>query len=117
MKLKFVAACSVALTVLSGCGIIEKQVASDESLQEKAAFAIGTQPSNISISNVQSGLEKITFDADANGSQYSCYYTTVIAVKSDAICKKMGPKTAPKPTMEESQGECNALLKAAGRCE
>ncbi|EEP5037173.1 hypothetical protein HBY97_004586 [Salmonella enterica] len=117
MKLKLIAACSVALTVLSGCGIIEKQVASDESLQEKAAFAIGTQPRNIAISNVQSGLEKITFDAEANGSQYSCYYTTVIAVKSDAICKKMGAQADTKPATEESQGECNALLKAAGRCE
>jgi len=117
MKLKLITACSVALTVLSGCGIIEKQVASEESLQQKASFAIGTQPSNISITNVQSGLEKITFDAEANGSQYSCYYTTVIAVKSDAICKKMGAQTDPKPTTEESQGECNALLKAAGRCE
>lgn len=117
MKLKLIAVCSIALTVLSGCGIIEKQIASNESLQEKAAFAIGTQPSNISISNVQSGLEEITFDADANGSQYKCYYTTVIAVKSDAICRKMGAKTDPKTKTEESQGECNALLKAAGRCD
>ena len=116
MKLKFVAAYSVALTVLSGCGIIEKQITNDESLQEKAAFAIGTHPSNISISNVQSGLYKVTFDADANGSQYRCYYTTTITVRSDALCTKMGPKIAPKPTTEESQGECNALLKAAGRC-
>ncbi|PCS24004.1 hypothetical protein [Candidatus Enterovibrio escicola] len=104
---------------MSGCGIIEKQVASEESLKQKASFAIGTQPNNISITNVQSGLEKITFDAEANGSQYSCYYTTAIVVKSDAICRKMNAQadTKLKPATEENQGQCNALLKAAGRCK
>lgn len=118
MKLKNIAICATVLTVLSGCGIIEKQITSEDSLKEKASFAIGVEPQTIAISNVQSGLEKVTFDANVNQSRYSCYYTTVLASESDAICRKISAANdTPKPTKKETNSECNDLLKAAGRCE
>ncbi|WP_417519384.1 hypothetical protein [Marinobacter sp.] len=116
MKLKTVSIMIFSITLLSGCGIIEKKVATEETLQEKASLAIGVEPKTINISNVKSGLEKVTFDAESNNSKYSCYYTTVIMVKSDAICKKMEINKDKEPSKIEKSDQCNALLEAAGKC-
>lgn len=104
---------AIAITILSGCAALEKKTVKDESLQKKASLAIGVSPENIKVSNVQGGLEKITFDAEANGSEYSCYYTTALIVKSDALCTKFD---VSKNTSSQNKEQCDALSSAAGKC-
>ena len=107
MKIKSITV-AMAITILSGCAALEKNTVSEKSLQEKASLSIGTDPENIKVSNIQGSLEKITFDATANGSQYSCYYTTVVIVKSDALCTKFDG--------DKKVSQCDALSSAAGNC-
>ena len=107
MKAKMISI-AIALSALTGCAALEKNTVTDKSLQEKAAVSIGTKADNIKVSNIQGGLEKVTFDAIANGSDYSCYYTTVLIVKSDAICTKLDGS--------EKVSQCDALSSAAGKC-
>lgn len=101
-------ALSLTVLSLSGCAALEKNTVTENSLKDKASTSIGTKPENIKVSNIQGGLEKITFDATANGSEYSCYYTTALIVKSDAICSKLDGN--------KKVSQCDALSSAAGKC-
>lgn len=70
----------------------------------------------------------LTFKVKTNkGATYRCYFTSAIAVTSDAVCTKIGAKdeaknaktekAAKKAGKNQSQSsDCNALLRAAGRC-
>lgn len=110
MKKKiFLAIGSLVVLLGSGCSTIGNMVTSDDSLQKKAAFALGTKPAAVTIKDrTTDGLDAIRFTAVTNNKEYQCYITTVAgAISSDAICK--GTDGASKP-------QCNALLKAAGKC-
>ena len=52
------------------------------------------------------------------GATYRCYFTSAIAITSDAVCKKIGSKGKDpvKKNRQKNAEGCNALLKAAGRC-
>ncbi len=117
MKLKLIITSVAALTILSGCGLLDKTTTSNATLQDKASYAIGAMPNDINISNVRAGLDKVVFHAEANDSLYRCYYTTAVAIKSDAVCTKMDGETTGTSSNEPQAAQCNALLKAAGRCE
>ncbi|MDO4640317.1 MAG: hypothetical protein Q4A84_01235 [Neisseria sp.] len=107
---------SVALLgfILSGCSVIGNKVISDNTLKEKAAFAIGTTAENVEISNRRpSEADAIKFDATFKGKRYQCYITTLMgAMSSDAICNT----TDGSQLKSGNSAQCNALLKAAGRC-
>ncbi len=104
------------LVVLSGCGMIDENLVSQETLQDKASYAIGATPEKITISDINSDISKVTFNATANDTLYRCYYTTAIAVKSDAVCTKMNGETGETTSNDTQAKQCNALLKAAGQC-
>lgn len=114
MKKILVAALTVS--ILGACSVVGNSVISDESLQNKAAEALGVNGNQVSISNRKpDGVTSVSFTANSGGHQYQCYITTAMgAVSSDAICKQGGkPVKSAKPL---PANKCNALLEAAGRC-
>lgn len=105
-------ALTCAITVaLSACGTVGNVVTSDASLREKAAFALNTTADKVSISNRRGDMDSVKFVATTHGRSYQCYITTVSgAFSSDALCSGAG-------SVNSGSGNCNALLKAAGRCQ
>jgi uncharacterized protein YcfL len=99
---------TAVLTMLSGCAAIDKQITSKETLQKKASQALGVTADTIEISNIEGNFGQVDFNATVNNTVYQCYYTTGVAVKSDAICNTKNG--------ESVDNSCNALLSAAGKC-
>ncbi|OOH92396.1 hypothetical protein BMT54_00385 [Pasteurellaceae bacterium 15-036681] len=101
-------------TLLAACGSIGNAIISDNSLQEKAAFALNTNPDKVKISQRRGGLDDIRFTATVGKNSYQCYITTVAGViSSDAICS--GSNNLSNSSKQKSS-QCNALLKQAGKC-
>ena len=101
---------------MTGCGIISEQVTSEETMLDKAETATGISKSSLSIvpGSVDSSLDAVNFSVkDQQGNTYKCYFTSVVAVTSDALCTKITKDGKEEPA---NQGQCNALLKAAGKC-
>lgn len=95
--------------LLSACGAVGNTVISDESLREKAAFALDTTADRVSISNRRGDIDSVKFVATTRGRSHQCYITTVAGVlSSDAICSGAGSATGST--------NCNALSRRAGRC-
>ncbi|APZ07737.1 hypothetical protein FJP64_22230 [Kosakonia cowanii] len=94
---------------LSGCGMVDNAVRGDESLKEKAAFALGTTSDKITISNRKADIDSVKFNATTKGKVYQCYYTSA-GISSDALCSPTDGSGLP------AGSQCNALLKAAGKC-
>lgn len=95
--------------ILAACGHVGNKVVSDDTLKEKAAFALSVDPSAVSISNRRADIDSIKFTATVRGHKHQCYITTVMgAISSDALCNNMSEKQKAKT--------CNKLLQAAGRC-
>ena len=116
IKLKKILVAALTVSILGACSVVGNSVISDESLQNKAAEALGANGNQVSISNRKpDGVTSVSFTANSGGHQYQCYITTAMgAVSSDAICKQGGkPVKSAKPL---PANKCNALLEAAGRC-
>ncbi len=101
---------TLMLLTLAGCGMIDNSTRTDESIQQKTAFALGTTAEKITIKSRNAELSKVSFLADYNERTYQCYYSTAIGVVSDVVCSPTDGK--PMPTSQQ----CNALLQAAGKC-
>ncbi|EGU31297.1 hypothetical protein VII00023_22979 [Vibrio ichthyoenteri ATCC 700023] len=99
----------IIITLLSGCGAIDNAVRNDSSIQEKTAFALGTTAEKITIENRKGDLMAVRFNAKYAGRVYQCYYTSA-GITSDVLCSPTDGKAMP------TSQQCNALLKAAGRC-
>ncbi len=76
----------------------------DSTLQQRAAFALGVDTSQVKISNRENSGIKINFTATVGKKSNQCYVTSSVGVVSDAICSGGGKTT------------CNELLKKAGKC-
>ena len=100
-----------SLLLLGGCGTIGNMVIHDASLEQKAAFALNTTADKVKISNRSGSVDgTINFVATTKGKSHQCYITTMAgAVSSQAICSGSN-------SVNSSNQQCNALLKAAGRC-
>ena len=106
-KVLLMTLCSV---VLAACGTVGNVVISDDSLKEKAAFALDTTADKVTISNRRGDIDSIKFVATTRGRSHQCYITTMAGVlSSQAICSGAGSATGST--------NCNALSKAAGRCK
>ena len=114
-----IAAASTAL-LLTGCGHISKNFVSNDDMLAKAEFATGVDASRLSIvdGSVRSEMDSIHYKVKSKGGQtWNCYFTTAIALSSDAVCKKVGSKGKDPVVRKKPAGDdCNALLRAAGRC-
>lgn len=106
----------ILATLITGCGMISEQVTSEDSMLDKAETATGISKSNLKLveGSVDSSLDAVNFKVtDQDGNLYKCYFTSAIAVTSDALCTKISKDGKAEPA---NQGNCNALLKAAGKC-
>lgn len=105
-------------SVLTACGVVGNTVISDQSLKEKAAFALNTTADRVVISQRNPSMDSISFVATVGGASHQCYITTVMgAISSDALCSGKGSAKSDKASEVKSNNQqCNALLRAAGRC-
>ena len=119
--IRLAAVVAAALT-LTACGHIAKETTSEEAMLDKAEFATGIDRNNLKVVNgsVEGSMDAVHFKVKAkNGATYRCYFTSAIAVTSDAICTPNdGTGKAFRKQKEKAakSGNCNALLRAAGRC-
>ncbi|WP_038205661.1 hypothetical protein [Xenophilus azovorans] len=108
---------------LAGCA---STAVTTDALQRNTAFALGLDASAFTISDrVDEGV-KTTYRVTTRGGRlYSCYVTGVVSmtgrVVSDALCNEIArPGAAREPNRPAGRPaappNCNALLKAAGRC-
>lgn len=101
----------LSLLILTGCGTVGNVVISDQSLQEKAAFALNTTADKVQISQRTGGIDDVRFVATVGKKSHQCYITTVYGIhSSDAVCSGAGS------AVKKSNKPCNALEKAANRC-
>ncbi len=119
-------AASVILIATAGCASV---AVTGESLQSRTASAIHQPAGTFTISQrVDDGVKTAYQVRTATGKQYSCYVTGAIGmtgrVVSDAICSESAGSpaaasatAAAAPTAPAPASSCNALLKAAGRCQ
>ena len=101
--------------LLAGCASV---AVTEDAIKQKTAFALGLNQGDFAISNrVDDGVETRYSVKTKTGKTYNCYVTGTVTVLgrtvSDAICS-----TAGKGSKTGSTGtQCNALLKAANKCE
>jgi hypothetical protein len=90
-----------------------------DAIEKNTAFALGVEHGAFTISNREDDGVKSTYLVKTNaGKKYTCYVTGTVSVVgrvvSDAVCNEVGK--SPKPTTGTTAPSCNALLKAAGKC-
>jgi predicted nucleic acid-binding protein len=84
-KILAISAISFAIT---GCGYIKNSYVNDETLINKAAFALGEEPKNIKIIEKSPEIDSIRYTVKIKGKAKTkqCYFTTMLALDSDAVC-------------------------------
>lgn len=115
MKTTSVLASLAFAAILGGCGMISEQVTSEDTMLDKAETATGIIKSNLTLvkDSVHSSIDAVNFNVtDKQGNLYKCYFTSAIAVTSDALCTKISADGS-----EAGPTNCNPLLKAAGKCQ
>lgn len=100
---------TLLLLSLTACGSVDNALRSESSIKGKAAFALGTTPDRVTISNRKAEIDAVKFNAATNGKVYQCYYSTA-GLSSDALCSPTDGSGMP------GGAQCNALLKAANKC-
>ncbi|MFM2477188.1 hypothetical protein [Celerinatantimonas sp. MCCC 1A17872] len=117
---------ATTLLTLSGCGMVSKQMANPQKLQDKASVSIGVPADKITVSDISGDLDSVHFTAKVQGLNdryYKCYYSSAIVVTSDTICNPIYSSVAAKLRAEKNGSDkanstqCNALTKAAGQCK
>ncbi|CBL43789.1 Hypothetical protein HDN1F_02060 [gamma proteobacterium HdN1] len=108
---------SFALISVAGCASV---AVTEDAIKSNTARAISADPSTLVISErSDSGIQTNFKATTSDGRAYNCYVTGMVSVVgrtvSDAICSPVASNTgAGKPAQAGIQ--CNALLKAAGKC-
>lgn len=118
---------AIATFGMAGCASV---AVTDDAIRANTATALHVAPESLTITNrTNQGVKTSYLASTSNGHQYSCYVTGGVSmvgrVVSDAVCAdapKAGnvaasttPATAAATT--SSSSTCNALLKAAGKCQ
>ena len=106
-----------AASILGGCGFIKKPMTSEATLLDRAEMATGIDKSNLTVvpDSVKSEIDSVHYKVRSkNGDLYRCYFSSVIVVDSDVLCTKI--VGAGGGTGGSKSGNCNALLKKAGKC-
>jgi len=105
---------AIASILLAGCASV---AVTDNSIEKNTAHALGLDKGSFTISNREDSGIKTTYNVKTkSGKNYSCYVTGTISVVgrvvSDAMCTEMGKSE----TSEAPKKPCDALSKAAGKC-
>lgn len=133
MPTRLIAPLATALALLAGCAATINQ----DGLEQRTAQAIGRSVGQFAITDrSEEAGGRINYSVNTrDGAAYRCYLYGATGLQkamsfgqtphSDAICTAMaGGKSgsgnqrpqAPGPSGRSAGGECNALLRAAGRC-
>ena len=133
MHIRPIALLAAALALLAGCAATIKQ----DGLEQRTAQALGRSADQFAITDRSEETGgRINYTVNTrDGTSYRCYLYGVTGLQkamsfgqiphSDAICtavaggKSGGVKQAPPATGQSggsTGGDCNALLRAAGRC-
>ena len=111
---------AVLLGTLTSCGHVARRMATPENLVKRAAFSIGVEEDALTVvdGSVRSEMDSVHFEVlDQQGTRYRCYYTTGIGFTSDTLCNAVSKTGTPtKASSQKKTGNCNALLRAAGKC-
>lgn len=111
---------TIAICLLAGCGHVSNVILDDNTLLDKAEFATGIDRQNLTIVERSGALDSVEFTVKSNkGEKFRCYFTSLVAMNSDAVCQQIGGKKGNARKARDavkSDEKCNALLKAAGRC-
>ncbi len=112
------AAAVVLLTgLVAGCASV---AVNNDAIEKNTASALGLEKGSFTISNREDDGIKTSYLVKTNaGTKYTCYVTGTVSVVgrvvSDAICTEMN-KSGNQPSGSGTSTACNALLKAAGKC-
>ena len=124
MHLRSIASAAAVLALLSGCAATIDQ----NGLEQRTAQAIGRTVGQFTISDRSEETGgRINYSVQTrDGAAYRCYLYGVTGFQkamsfgqmphSDAICTAMVGSKGSAPTPKAAGPECNALLRAAGRC-
>jgi hypothetical protein len=107
----------LATLTITGCASV---AVTNDAIEQRTAATLGLQPGTFTISDrVNDGVQSRYNVTTKHGKHYNCYVTGAMSytgrVVSDAICNEAG-KAAKTSKQAEGAKECNALLKAAGKC-
>ena len=110
----FLAVISVS-SLLTACGHVSNAVLSEQDLLDKAEFATGISRDQLTLVERAGSLDAVDYRvATKKGRQFRCYFTSALAVTSDAVCQEITKDG--KKTTKQKKDDCNALLRAAGKC-
>jgi hypothetical protein len=106
------------LLALSACASV---AVTAEALEDRTSRALGLERSQFSISERVDEATATRYAVLAkSGRRYSCTVSGSFSVTgrivSDAICTEMGKGAAGAATSAPLPANCNALLRAAGKC-
>lgn len=110
-----------AAILITGCASV---AVTGDAIERNTAQALGLSPGTFTISNRADEGVKTTYNVDTQaGKRYSCYVTGTVSVMgrvvSDAMCTELASARgqAKATAAPAAAPTCNALLKAAGRCQ
>jgi hypothetical protein len=108
---------TVLATLAAGCASV---AVSNDAIEQNTASTLGLAKGTFTISDrVNDGVKSSYAVKTNSGKQYSCYVTGTVSVMgrvvSDAVCNEVGK--AAKQATRTGSASCNALLKAAGKCQ
>jgi hypothetical protein len=134
MRIRPIALLATALALLAGCAATITQ----DGLEQRTAQALGRSVGQFTISERSEETGgRINYTVNTrDGTAYRCYLYGATGFQkamsfgqiphSDAICTAIvggpgrsghqGPAAAGQPARSPGDGDCNALLRAAGRC-
>jgi hypothetical protein len=104
----------VSAITLVGCA---SMVVKEEDMVKKTESALGLNRSEFTISNREDNSMQTDYVVTTkSGRKYNCYVTGSVwqlgSAISDAICSELGKSAGTA----NSNTQCNALLKKAGKC-
>lgn len=97
------------------------RLATEEILVQRTSLALGLAADQFTISGRSgSGVRTDYSVATRAGRQYACYVTSTStftgSVVSDALCTELQSGASSGQSAAPARSDCNALLRAAGKC-
>ena len=110
---------AMAALLATGCASV---AVSNDAIEQNTAQALGLAKGTFTISDRVDDGVKASYSVKTNtGKQYACYVTGGVSivgrVVSDPMCTEVGKAGKQATTSNTGSASCNALLKAAGKCQ